>query len=129
MTLPAESDLAITCLQSHFIAPGATDKPLIYRVDRIKTSTSSALRSIRVEQDDKVILISTAAFSKITNSSSRPAITHSVERQVRTPMGGWKIHLDDFEKTEAGTTGLRAERLPVHRPKSSSLILTYVFVQ
>lgn len=124
MTVPVDTDLSITCLQSHFIAPGMTDKPLIYQVDRVKTSPSSALRSIRVLQENKTIILSTASFSKI-KSSSRPAIKHSAERQVKTPLGGWTIRLDDFEKTEAGATGIRGERLPVNRSNLCQLLILF----
>jgi acyl-CoA thioesterase len=118
-TLPAESNLSLHCLQTHFLAPGDKMKPLMYKIDRVKTAPLSALRLIRVEQEGNVIMMSTASFTKVNTQSKRPAITHSVapQVQVRAPQGSDGIDLDDLEGTEAGATGLSSERLPVHRPQ------------
>jgi hypothetical protein len=114
MTIPDDTDLVLHCLQSHFVAPGIRTKSLVYKVDRVKTTSSTALRSIRIEQDGKVIMLSTASFAKKRNTSS--TIKHSVERRSGPPSGEWKIDLDDFYpvRNQAGPT-ISAERLPVAR--------------
>ncbi|KAH8805105.1 palmitoyl-CoA hydrolase [Xylogone sp. PMI_703] len=74
MTLPPHPHFYLHCLQSHFISVGIPSEPVTYKVNRIKTSLSTAIRVINAMQNDLLIMFSTASF---TTKRNAPVLTHS----------------------------------------------------
>ena len=70
----------IHIVQTHFISSGTVTKPATYRVENINDGKTFATRQVKVEQDGKIIALTTIGFTKRTSVAGRgtAVIEHAV---------------------------------------------------
>ncbi len=73
-------------IQTHFISSGTVTKPATYRVENINDGKTFATRQVKVEQDGKVIALTTIGFTKRMSVTGRGTAVMEHAVPVAMPM-------------------------------------------
>jgi acyl-CoA thioesterase len=90
-TVPA--NVAITSLHAQFGANIVTDKPIVYRVQRVRDGGFLTTRKVAIEQDNREAVWFTIGFVQRTRWKG-PAMKHSSQQIGHQPLQ--KVELDEF---------------------------------
>ncbi|KPI40959.1 uncharacterized protein AB675_10890 [Cyphellophora attinorum] len=106
-------DVAITSLHAQFGANVVTDKPIVYRVQRVRDGGYLKTRKVVIEQDSCEMVWFTIGFVRMTPWKG-PAIKHSSQQVGLQPLR--KIELDEFRHffgRRANRPRMEFQRLPL----------------
>ncbi|KIW37170.1 acyl-CoA thioesterase II [Exophiala oligosperma] len=119
-------DFRIDSLQVTFMLGPKTDRPLIYKVQRLSQGRTFVSRLVNIEQDDGRICVTvTASFVRATEWTGR-SMTHTESMKTTERVGD--ITLDDFEgdHTPLGPF-MKFQRLPhLQLPEANDPITTTI---
>lgn len=92
-------------LHCHFLVPARSNRPVDYRVERLRDGRSIAVRHVQAEQDGKLLLRMTAAFH-----TEESGFEHHVEMPVVDPPERLPVFAEHGEPSEMGAW-LSAQRM------------------